>query len=283
MGRGIDTVDQSRQELHTALWSSFVKLEEVNGFAAENAPLSVKEVVEQLNDNMTNIPRPLLGIAVWSLLPVYLADEPPLHDLASLLDYLGIGGSRDAVKATYDQTKHPLVALARLYNIVDYSWNLAPHPDRNTARARLELCVLTPVQDLQEVVFPSEWPKYSRYFWGETTPLGASPDDRPKGASRRMTGDLRLPGKKAKPLQVTLDVDATLGGLGAKSTYEIKNTPFAECRGTLEAAKELGRPGATRITHERSIRFGPQPPSRPQVEMLAYWLQADTVSLVLPD
>lgn len=283
MGHEIDTVDQSRQELHTALWSSFVKLEEVNGFPLENAPLSVGEVLEQLNHNMEKIPRPMLGIAVWSLLPAYLANDPPLHDLELLLHYLGIGRSRKEVEAIYDQNKHPLIALARQYSIVDYSWKLDPQLDLNTASAKLELCVLMPIQALQEIVFPSEWPKYSRYFWGETKPVSAGPADWPKGASRKMTCELRLPGKEAKRLAATLEVDAALTGLGAKSTYEIKDTPFRECRGTFEAAKELGRPGATRITHERSIRFGPQPPTDPQVQMLAYWLQADTVSLVLPD
>ena len=70
-------------------------------------------------------------------------------------------------------------------------------------------------------------------------------------------------------------------GLSSQNTYRIDDA-FPRCGGTFTAAKELGRPGATRITHERSIDFGPEPPDRSQLEMLAYWLQADTVSLVLP-
>jgi hypothetical protein len=281
MGRGIDDTERLRQERHTALWSSFVRLEKVSGFAPEAEPVPMHELVGQLCSYRDKIPRPLMSIAVWNLLPNYLAAAPPLDDLTELLEYIGVGRSREEITAIYDLNRHPLIALARQYSIIDYNWSVVPTAGFNAVSARLELCVLTPIDSLREVVFPNEWPQYSNLFWGEMNGDGLHPDGWRDSVTRRMAGELRLPGRTAAPLSVRLEVAPRVTGLGSQNTYRI-NDAFPSCGGTFTAAKELGRPGATRITHERSIDFGPEPPDGSQLEMLAYWLQADTVSLVLP-
>jgi hypothetical protein len=277
----------SIHDLHTALWSSFLNLKEVRGFPLETAPMSASALLAPLleaideegrehpDPHRVRVPRPLLGLAAWNLLSPENVDNPSFEQLVRYVT----GMSAKEVLAIYEQTRNPLLFLARQYNILDYDWEISPQ--ETAVRVRLEVCVQTPFPYLNAVVFPDQWPRCP-FFWDPfklPRALGWSKDG---SGHQELEGELHLPGgPRRRADSVLLNFDYRRSALDCENKYVIKGAPFHLCSGVFTAAKEVGKPGATRIAHEKEIDFG-QPPSGGQIATLAYWLQAELVSLILP-
>jgi hypothetical protein len=236
---------------------------------------AIEEEGNQDDRQRVSVPRPLLGLAAWNLLSPENVGNQSFDRLVRHVT----GLSAREVLAIYDQTRSPLLFLARQYNILDYGWAISSR--ESAVRARLEICVQTPFPHLNGVVFPDQWSRCS-LFWAPfefPQPPGWSKDDSGKQV---LTGTLRLPGGvRQGSASVELKVNYQRSGLDSSNEYEIKGAPIGACKGIFKAEKELGKPGATRITHEKEIDFG-QPPSDLHKAMLAYWLQAESVCLILP-
>jgi hypothetical protein len=287
---------QEEQRLHNALWKTFVKADtEPPGAPGRKkvqigaASSALRDTVDLLSRNRKKVPRSLLALALWNLLPGALdpafQNEPAGQQLDGLLQY-AMRLDLPSARIIYDETRDPLLVLARQYNIIDYRWQWQPQRDLTTASARLELCVQRRFDNLKQVVPPTAWSKHSP-FWDS---IRRAPTPRKQGSGARQPGQTNFHGKlllpdddkASAPVLVRLNVDHTDNKLSAVSDFEILGDGGVElCRGFLRVDKEPGRPGAARLTHEKQLRFAAGPSDNQRVGTLAYWVQAETVAAAL--
>lgn len=249
--------------------------------------MPITTLLELLDANKRSVPRPLLSLAVWNVLaqclqPAFRTQRRAVARLDSLLQYV-IGLDLEAASVIYDENSDPLLVLARQYNLIDYRWEWLPQRDLSTAKARLELCVQQDFTTLEKLAEPHAWSTTSP-FWStfRAAPSQRRTAARSSAAPTNFHGRLTLPGAE-RSLPVKMKIDRSNTGLSAINDFEIlESDDVAFCRGFFKVEKELGRPGATRITHEKQVRFSGGQLDDFRIGAIAYWLQADTVCLVLP-
>jgi hypothetical protein len=263
-------LQHQHQRLHTALGNSFLR--------STVAQRHRRTVLDRLRDNKNSFPPSLLGIAIWNLAATLpppdpkrkgvVASHPPALD--ELLVFAGL--RPDDVQLIQSENRDPLLVLSLMYNLIDCRWQWLPQNDFNTARARLELCVQKDFTALRKIIDPVRW-SLSSPFWQEI-----------RAVSRRsgnFLGTLTLPGDNEKARRVQLHVDQRSGDSSGLADYAIVERSGQEVgRGFIKVEKELGRPGAVRVTHEKQMRFAMQPVDDQHIGTLAYWVQAETVIAV---
>lgn len=284
-GNGGGSANSPRQEIHTALWSSYLRLQQARSFPPAEAPLPVGALLNVLNVRSAKIPRPLLGLALWNLLPDDPGDAAP-SDLDPLLRRV-VDLSLEQTIRIYSENRSPLLVLGRQYGIEDYTWRWQPQHHLSTANAKLEIAVQKTFEEMKDAVFPCRWSSRCPFFWGGL----AGPDPaQVKGEGHwswkgRVEGPLTLPGgvDEKAPIPAAVEIELSLNPLSAIVEFAVvKNDVVDVCQGYIRVEKELGRPGTTRITHEKQLRFKPGTFDDYRVRTLAYWLQAETVCLVWP-
>ena len=279
----------SIHQLNTALWSTFLAATDVRGVPRERMPMPAEETLSLLlsllnSGKLREIPRPLLGLAIWNLLPQFLG-KPDATKLQPLLHH-AIGMSLEQVQLIYSQTKDPLLILARQYNILDYRWEFLPAGDNpKELGAKLHVCVQGEMDSLKHVVFPDHWPTHG-WLW-ETVDLidrRAEPRWRKEAAGEEtLRAQVKLPGGPREGYaKVDLDVTFRSTPLDVTNDFSIRGEMFKSCNGSFTVEKMRGRPGATRITHTKKVEFVPSIPETLRRDLLRCWLQTETLRLVLP-
>lgn len=282
----------SIHDLHTALWSSFLGSAGGAGFPPERKPMPPEKALSVLlellkpeNVNILNIvPRPLLGVAAWNLLPQYLR-RPDRYELQPLLVNV-IGMTLDEVAAIYSQSTDPLLVLARQYNVLDYRWQwLSEEQQTEEVDAMLQLCVQTELDALKPVAFPDCWPTYG-WLWGPVEL--AEGRNEPQwlkydSGKERLTAQIKLPGGPGESrVAVSVEVQFHITPLDVTSECFVEGEMFETCKAWFKIEKMRGRPGATRISHRKKVAFGDLVPEGSRRDILRYWLQTETLRLVLP-
>jgi hypothetical protein len=141
------------------------------------------------------------------------------------------------------------------------------------ARAKVNLCVNRSFERLTNLSDPMLWPELCPVIWMDMREDGDT-----------LKGQLRLPGIPGNE-----DVGITFKFVGgsepdatqAEAELEMKAPPFIEAgylRFRMEP--ERGRPGWTRIIHEREVTFFGEL-HRYEVPTLAYWTKSDIACLAL--
>ena len=280
---------RSLDALHTALWSSYAAVPAPPAPRKgarrpkpppRGSPLTVDRVSTVLHAEARRVPRPLLALATANLVGSRLRDP---GDALDTLAVQLLGSSVAELRAAHGAYAQPLLMLAELYGLVDYRWTPLPITAPGRVGGRLELCVQRPFQEMKGVVDPASWFRACGVFWNDTT----SGNGRRLAAKRQqnveLEGQLKLPGHTSgNGIPVTIAATVTFDGLRGVNRFWITGGPIDHCRGELTVEKEPGRPGATRVTHEKHVRFAAGPLANFGVETLAYWIQAETLCLLLP-
>ena len=245
----------ARNDLHVALWTTYVGprtgvardtvLDTLVGAAAEPART------------------PLVALAVWNLLADAGAGSGSRSELLERLvrDVLGIGLEEARRLRRGPSPLPPFLEL----EVVDAACDTREDRDGRT-RGAVEFCVLTHLDDLASAAEPTTWLARCGVFW-DALYGGPSPG-----------GVLRLPDGPA--LNVSIETNVRKGGLWKALDMKMRVGGDQLADGRTVLAKERGRPGATRIYHERSVDFGARMRQH-RAATLAYWLQTEAICLAL--
>jgi len=205
---------------------------------------------------------PLVGLALWNILGRE-AVGPPSTGLADLVrDVLGL----DIEDARRERRRRALPPFLEL-EVLDATCE-TPEERHDSTSGVVELCVLTHLDDLVSAAHPTTWLARCDLFWDAL-------HDTP-----RPGGVLRLP--NVPSLAVSVDVSMRHGGLRKEIYLEVHADHGQLARSWTTLEKERGRPGATRIRHERRVRFGDHVSPALRGPTLAYWLQTEAVCLAIP-
>jgi len=249
------TAAMSRETLHAALWASYVG--PPPGVAADAV---LDTLARAANDPDRT---PLVALALWNVLAHDVPDRPPSAVLVRLVrDVLGLDVDDARRQRRELRALPPFLEL----EVVDATCPPAEERADGTWRA-VDLCVLTHRDDLVRAARLATWFRRCDLFWEDVH--GASP----------VLGSLHLPG--VPPLDVSIESRVRPGGLRTEIDLTIhgERGPLASGRTVLE--KERGRPGATRIHHERSLASAAPVPSDSRPAILGYWLQAEVICLAM--
>lgn len=265
--------------------------------------MSIGVVSNALSEQSKGVPKPILTLAALRLLPDDLARTTPqeLKDLDALLLPL-TGSTVQEIREVYGTTDDRLIVLAELYGILDYQEGVRTRllakldgsagesgpaertalrqrrgTDQDSVGASLQLCVQHRFEDAVDAVCPAKWFESCDLFWEKQ-------EVEPNGGQQAIEGVLKLPeGDAESGIPVTVHVDVARDKFKITHRYRIVRDGGGEiCRGVLDVRKEIGRPGASRITHEKRARFDGGPLFDFGEETLRYWVQAETLCLVLP-
>jgi hypothetical protein len=249
------TAAMSRETLHAALWASYV------GPPPGVAPDAVLDTLARAANEPDRTP--LVALALWNVLGNDVPDRPPSAVLVRLVrDVLGLDIDDARRQREGPRALPPFLEL----EVVDATCSPAEARADGTCRA-VDLCVLAHRDDLARAARSGTWLRRCDVFWEDVH--GASP----------VAGVLHLPG--VPRLDVSIESDVRHGGLRTEIDLTIHGDrgPLATGRTVLE--KERGRPGATRIHHERSFASAAPVPSDSRPAILAYWLQAEAICLAM--
>jgi len=251
------------------------------GSVTDVPPADKDSLLHTLARNKAHIPAPLLGIAVWNLLPHYTAPPQPMSDLLRDIFDLDFTSAQRLQRQTLTDAFPPYPN----HFILDSEWL----PDQRTdaaSSATLEICVPRPFDEMGDVVNPVHWAG-DAFFWkslprlslpavGRQQPGAAAP------APRRFDAQLTLPLAAAtQPLPVTIEAHISVDPFTTQLDFTMwRNSQIAQCTGSFIVGKEESRPGATRITIQRLLRLRVEDPTQ-QNAILRYWLHSDAVCLAL--
>ena len=260
------------QDPHTAVWSTYLPPDVQHPVWGASRRAALPDLLEK---SLALVPRPLLGIALWNLLPRYDPgrDSPPRAFERLLRAVLDL----DLKRAQVLRGDRPNAAFPPYPDHVILDARCPQHPDAST-EATLEICVPTSFSELSGIVSPLAWATCN-LFWSqirETAPVPALGKHQ-----KYFTANLSLPGGRTmRPQHVELGADIKTDPLEAQVTFKMGANPLMHaCSGSMSVRKEPGRPGATRITSKKIVQFAQSPLKDHPFATLIYWLQAETVSL----
>jgi len=281
------------QALHLALLTSYLppprrrpgplKVTRPGGGTSLPPPTAQDNALTTLVRNKAQIPAPLLGIAVWNLLPHYTAQTPALSELLGDVLDLDFDGAQRL------RQQHPLDALPPYPDrfVLDSRWTTDVR-SAGTSSATLEVCVPRPFSEMRHIVNPTHW-SGDAFFWESipnvkvpTVPRQQPGSRQPDPLRRTFRARVNLPSNQgSKPQRVTIYASIDVTPLEVALTFHMRrNAEIEFCEGSVSARKEEGRPGATRITMHRVLRL--RAGQRQQHAILQYWLHSDIVCLALP-
>lgn len=240
-------------DLHRALWTSYV------GPRTGIAPETVLDTLVRAAAEPARTP--LVALALWNLLADAGARSAPAVPEQLVRDVLGIG---------LDEARRQRRGRSPLPPFLELEVVGAESDVREDRHGRtygtVELCVLTHLDDLASAADPSTWLARCDVFWDRLFG-GPCPG-----------GVLRLP--DGSTLNVSIETNVREGGLWKAFDMKMHVDGEKLADGRTVLAKERGRPGATRIYHERSVHFGARVPEF-RAETLTYWLQTEAIFLAL--
>jgi hypothetical protein len=284
------------QDLHATLWSSYLGLRDADEFQHRRPaerPQTLDEVVTTLTREGERLADPLLDLAVWNLVSRYGEEEHPktLEELSKKTLGFDVAEARRVVLER-GPTVLPRVAPGK---IEESEWKT--QEDGVVTSAKISLLVNRGLEDVRYLLQPKHWEKVSP-FWAEVR-LGR-PKLTPQTRSWRGRASTRLvlPGTTASErLRLELDITRTpfesrvdlalaparRGGLGHPGERpRDQGGVVPELRGYLRLHKEQGHPGNTRLERWQSVAFQEgSTHERFRSQTLAYWLQAETLALML--
>ena len=260
-------------KLHVALRQSFQQLPH-DDFG--------QRFLRLLDSNRSLLPAPLLGIAVWNLLPMVPADKSSARFGELLRSTLNL--ELDEAKRFYAELPDAVFPPYPEQEILESSRLL--EEKGGVIRGRVEVSVTNDFQQLKQAVIPRAW-SVCRPFWSRI--LGPAIDinkyKRSWTLSREgIKGSLHLPDGVTPPHSLLLDVHIAVTPFEARTDYIIRKFPrFESCRGYVCVQKEPGRPGTSRLINERVVRFAAAPAAGTDLRLvtLDYWLRAETACLAL--
>lgn len=259
-------------DLVNALWQSYLPLTSDTPTKRRSGKVArpKRDPLSILEKNQAAVSKPLLGIAVWNQVRAYRGapdSAPPALNrlLASVLDL-------DVGKALRLQQERPDDFFPPAPDQMIYASRYESHEDPAGCKATVEICVPADFDSVKAVVDPKEWPNYS-FSWARTNG---------KGAQGKYTIEAQLALPNVKPTTVTMKAKFSSDGLTAGVEFEVtKSAVLKVCHGHITVKKERARPGAVRIVSQRVVQFVPEELKEHAAETLKYWLETETVSLVI--
>ena len=272
-------VRPSASDVHVLLWKSYLPPQE------QTPRLTVAPgVPEMLKESQAQIPKPLLGIALWNQVPHYdgnaaaapAALQSLLHTVLDLSidDALRMYTDRNGVSFVFPPYPDQV--------IIDASYE--SHPSAHGCEATLQICVPADLEHVTCMMMdPHPWPcqPAPNFFWSRVQ----APDAARIGSQLRqpcsIKADLSLP---EQPVQsVTLRVlKLADNAFESQLKFEMSaNRLLKVCHGEITVMKEEGRPGAVRIINKKAVQMAPDL-AADAAPLVKYWLQAETVFLALP-
>jgi hypothetical protein len=275
-----------KPEAHLALWITFLcrrfrkaperVIEEVldsKKFEGLRDPKKF-QVLRVLNENKDSVPKALLGVALWNLLPAYkdgaLGSETKQYE--DFFKYI-YGTKADEIQQTSQDTETPVFPDDPQQSMQESV--LKQQENLNASMVQLEVLVNRNLSDfVPSLKSPKYWNNRGNPFWTTVKPSTKDPKD------KRFVVELQLPDEKtSSPVEMT--VDFSNGAFEGRTDFEIEKEPddtkrrFQACSGYLSAQKEPGQPGLTRVTVQRTVRFAQPHLDQLRVPTALYWLCAD--------
>jgi hypothetical protein len=294
---GRSASEPGMQDLHATLWSSYLGLRDADEFQHRRPaerPQTLDDVVTTLNREGGRLADPLLELAVWNLVSRYGEEEHPkeLEELSQKTLGFDVAEAHRVVLER-GPTLLPRVAPGK---IEESEWKT--QEDGVVTSARISLLVNRGLEDVRYLLQPKHWEKVSP-FWAEVR-LGR-PKLTPQTRSWRGRASTRLvlPGTTASQrLRLELDITRTPfesrvdlaraparrrgRGHRAERARAPRGDIVTELRAYLRLHKEQGRPGITRVERWQMVAFqGESIHQRFRSQTLAYWIQAETLALML--
>jgi len=241
-------------------------------------------VAEMLEKQRAQIPKPLLGIAVWNQVPHYdgNAGAAPAALCDLLRDVLDLSLD-DALRIYTDRNAAPVVFPPYPDQvIIDAQYE--SHGSATECEATVQICVPAELDDVKRLTMhPPPWPCQPArdFFWSRVEAPEATRIPQVLNQPWSIKADLNLPEQAVQ--SVTLNV-AKLADNAFESQLKFEmsaNRLLTLCSGAITVMKEEGRPGAVRIINKRSVQVAPAL-AVDAAQLIKYWLQVETVCLALP-
>jgi hypothetical protein len=251
------------QEMHRTLWSIYLRLDaDVAG-----GPQSLGRALENLCSMWTDVPRalPVVGAALWDLLRVYMRKKPPASFTTLLDEVLGLklARARQLISAPEHAAFPPFASPM----MSDSAFRVS----EDGAEAELTVGLEANFDALSFLAQPEQWPRLCPLFWGSVRRNGDGWDG--EWYPPTLEGTEPIPVRLKKQFRVADNTEAMAN---------ILVTP----QGSSERARLLfdmrpEKPGWTRVTHRREVKFGPQIPPAYRKGTVAYWTKTELACLVL--
>jgi len=298
---------QRQHEVHRAAWSMYFPRRRGDGLDPEDlmsrtqALRSLRELLPEMRKEGDRSELVLTATALWNLLDVYRIGDPPKEFSELLRAVLALDVSRAReLRAqpahnvfppfpedqSLDEELYALFGASAL--VSDSSFEVrrnkkavpkskkssVPEDQKSEtfrARASLELCVNRDFERLTVLSDPLQWPGLCPVIWAHMEEQGDG-----------LEGRLRLPG-------IAQDINVSFESVGEpesdatqiEAELKMKAPPVIESGYVkFRMEPERGRPGWTRITHEREVTFFSEL-HRYEVPTLAYWTKSEIACLAL--
>jgi hypothetical protein len=249
--------------MHRALWSTYLRLDaDVAG-----GPQSLGGALETLHSLWGEVPRalPVVGTALWHLLRAYMRKKPPPSFTMLLDEVLGLKLTR--ARQLVSAPEHAEFPPIKSPMMSDSSFAVS----EDGARAELTVCLEASFDDLSFFAQPEQWPTLCPLFWGSVKRNGDGWDaewypptlDGTAPVPVRLKDQFRV----ADNTEVMANILVTPQGSTGQARLLIDMRPE--------------KPGWTRVTHKREVKFSPQVPPAYRKGTLAYWTKSELACLVL--
>jgi hypothetical protein len=256
-----------RQQIHRALWSLYVRLED----DMPEGPPSLGAALKDLCLPEVEYPGvlPAVGMALWDVLPEYEKKDPP-KAFDTLLDHvfgLGIDRARELHRepqhADFPPFQRPMIGTS--------SFSVTP-PGSRVTRVDLMVVVEASYDDLSVLAHPEEWPRLCPLFWEDVTRNGNGWD-----------GQWRAPVLfGTEPLKVRIDdTFRRVNPTETKAEIRMQAESVGRARLLFDMRPEPQKPGWTRITHRREVTFAGDMLRSFRNGSVAYWTKSEIACLVL--
>lgn len=282
--------------LRRALWSSYfpswlgTSPRNTGGQGHDGFPFTLDEVLDVLVSEeglplRAKVPPAVLAAAHWNLLGRIDEIDPRMKPLfeAAVKDLLGLENLEHAKRAFSARTSGAVPALGThaLDKVLESS--LVVTDDGLTCTATADLVVNRPFDEIDVVATDlRRAAARASLFWE----LAAELDDRPANGVRSCSVKIHLPNQAPAVVGLRVGIGRTHATARADLDLDPKvevegGPPFSAYSGLIEASKEPGRPGITRLHQERSIRFEPWHLHAFRVQILMYLLTGESLALAL--
>jgi hypothetical protein len=255
-------------ELRAALARCFVAPLPSEEIAALAAVLAAELHSAAAAPHESAIPRAVISLALWQLAEQHLSSEAKVPaPLAELVPAV-FGCTLYELRCLRRARAEPWPLLARDYGILAYDVPLA------TDHAEISMVIDCPFALLPDLLDPRRWTTRASLFWSDIDTVKSEPGE------LQFTARFTLPDSRADvPVEVAIAHRLTPFGLDAELKIRARDRSEAlDYDAHLHAGTPRGGAWTTRITRQTKRLAG-----TPANEMLAYWTQAETLCLALPE
>lgn len=279
-----------------ALWSSYFPSwgetlpRNVPGNWPDCFPSSLDDVLDQLvseekRESRASVPPAVLAAALWNLLG--RTDEMDANrkmlfesSVSELLGFESIELAKRTFSARTNGAVPPLGTRA-LDKVLEST--LLVIDDGVTCSATVDLLVDRRFEEIEMVATDVRRAAARASLFWEVLSLQ---DERTVDGVQSRSIKIHLPNQAPAVVGLRVGVARTLATVRADMALDSggvsgEDSPFSAYSGLIQASKEPGRPGITRLHQERSVRFEPWHLHAFRVQTLTYLLTGESLALAL--